>query len=72
MGRGVEPNGTDLSCPKRPLEGLAMEGAAVVHGEGDGDADSDLPENVAEHRRLEQGTDLVLVGEMASLMKRGS
>jgi hypothetical protein len=49
-----------------------MEGAAVVHGEGDGDADSDLPENVAEHRRLEQGTDLVLVGEMASLMKRGS
>ena len=33
---------------------------------------SDLPENVAEHRRLEQGTDLVLVGEMASLMKRGS
>jgi hypothetical protein len=36
------------------------EDAAVVHREGDGDAVSDLPENVAEHRRLEQGPDLIL------------
>ncbi len=36
------------------------EDTAVVHREGDGDAVSDLPENVAEHRRLEQGPDLIL------------
>ena len=36
------------------------EDAAVVHREGDGDAISDLPENVAEHRRLKQCPDFIL------------
>ncbi len=36
------------------------EDTAVVHREWDGDAVPDLPENVAEHRSLEQGSDLIL------------